>query len=293
MEPGLLIVLYCLGIVLASLLGGMLPGWIRLTHTRLQLMMSLVAGFMLGIALLHLLPHALAEGGSGDQVSALILVGLLVTFGLIRVFGVHHHGEAGHAHSHAHDHGHSHPHPGPEPKLASMAWIGLALGLALHALLDGVTLAAAVIADARHAPGPGPWGGGTFLAVALHKPLDALSVAAVIRAGGGTMRKVHVVNVGFALMGPVGAAAFWFAGGGLGGVSHETVGMVLAFAAGVFLCVSLADILPEVRFHAHDRLSLSIALLLGVAFAWAIGLAEPDSVHGGAEAPPAAHDHVH
>ena len=33
------------------------------------------------------------------------------------------------------------------------------------------------------------------------------------------------------------------------------VGCALAFAAGVFLCIALADLLPEVAFHAHDRLS--------------------------------------
>jgi zinc and cadmium transporter len=347
-DAGLIIVLYCVGIVLASLLGGMLPRWIRLTHTRLQLMMSLVAGFMLGIALLHLLPHALAEAGPADRVTSLVLAGLLVTFGLIRVFGVHHHGAAstdpipsgvlphpaalsprahmahdhrhhehsdpsdggGHEHSH-HEHSHhehsDHEHSrqgvdAPEHAAAettvhvhSVAWVGLALGLALHALLDGVAVAASVIADARHAPGPGPWGGGTFLAVALHKPLDALSVAAVIRAGGGSLRKVNVVNVGFALMGPVGAAVFWLSGGGLGGVSHQSVGMVLAFAAGVFLCVALADILPEVRFHAHDRLSLSVALLLGVALAWMIGWVEPDAAHEGHRPAATAHpeSHVH
>jgi zinc and cadmium transporter len=42
----------------------------------------------------------------------------------------------------------------------------------------------------------------------------------------------------------------------------------LAFSAGTFLCISLSDLLPELQLHRHDRVKLSIALLLGLAVAW-------------------------
>jgi zinc and cadmium transporter len=61
---------------------------------------------------------------------------------------------------------------------------------------------------------------------------------------------------------------------------HVVVGCALAFAAGVFLCISLADLLPELTFHAHDRVPLTAALFLGVALAWAIGFWEPKHSHG-------------
>ena len=41
----------------------------------------------------------------------------------------------------------------------------------------------------------------------------------------------------------------------------------MAFSAGIFLCISLGDLLPEVHFHSHDRLQLSGMLLLGVLLA--------------------------
>jgi len=41
-------------------------------------------------------------------------------------------------------------------------------------------------------------------------------------------------------------------------------------SAGVFLCISLGDLLPELHFHSHDRFRLSLMLLLGVAIAVAI-----------------------
>jgi zinc and cadmium transporter len=53
------------------------------------------------------------------------------------------------------------------------------------------------------------------------------------------------------------------------------VGCALAFSAGVFLCISLADLLPELAFHAHDRFPLTMMLFLGVALAWLIGFLEP------------------
>ena len=45
--------------------------------------------------------------------------------------------------------------------------------------------------------------------------------------------------------------------------------MALAFSAGTFLCISLSDLLPELQFHQHDRVKLTIALLLGLAVAYA------------------------
>ena len=48
-----------LAILAASLLGGYLPTVVAMTHTRIQMVMSFVAGFILGVALYHLLPHGL------------------------------------------------------------------------------------------------------------------------------------------------------------------------------------------------------------------------------------------
>ncbi len=39
--------------------------------------------------------------------------------------------------------------------------------------------------------------------------------------------------------------------------------MALAFSAGTFLCIALSDLLPELQFHSHDRLKLSISLIAG------------------------------
>lgn len=285
-----LLLIYCMCVVLASLAGGALPGFVRLTHRRTQLMMSFVGGLMLGVALLHLLPHSLVEQGSIDRSVVWCLGGLMLMFLLIRVFHVHahEHGDTTDVtdhHHHDHDHeGHHSPFTTPSSSHShTFSWVGLAFGLSLHTLIDGLALGAAVASE-NH--GHGGWmfaGLGTFLAVALHKPLDALSITSLMAAGGWSKRDISLANVAFALMCPLGAIGFVFGLDVVFGQQQLVLGCALAFAAGVFLCISLADLLPEVAFHTHDRLRLTLALALGVAIAWGIGFLEPKHKHGPGE----------
>jgi zinc and cadmium transporter len=281
MSPITTILLYCALIIAASLAGGFLPNLLRLTHTQMQVLMSFVGGLMLGVALLYLLPHAINELGSVDTATIALLTGLLAMFFLIRIFHVHQHAspeETSTSEDHTHDplvssaedcHLHQH----------RFSWIGLALGLGLHTILDGVALAASVVA-ASHVENAGLLlGMGTFVAILLHKPLDALSITTVMRAGGWSARATLLVNLGFALTCPLGALAFYLGTGTEQGTEQVAVGLALGAAAGVFLCIALADILPELRFHSHDRLKLSLALLLGVLLAYAVSQLEPSHSH--------------
>ena len=58
------------------------------------------------------------------------------------------------------------------------------------------------------------------------------------------------------------------------------VGSALAFAAGVFLCISLGDLLPEVHFHSHDKFKLTFMFLVGIGLAYALRFVEPTMAHG-------------
>lgn len=298
-----LLIAYCVGIVLASLAGGWLPSVIRLTHTRMQLMMSAVSGLMLGVAVLHLLPHSVEYlGGSVFWAAGWMLVGILAMFFLIRAFHFHQHGVAeqpaeggcdhdhdyDHSPSHRGDHGHHHHHHHDDHDDRRVSWVGLALGLSLHTAIDGVALGASVSAEAPHAHRLSLAGLGVFLAIVLHKPLDALSITTVMAADRWPMRVRTLVNTGFAMMCPLGAVLFRFSVVGTGQQTGVLVGAALAFSAGVFLCISLGDLLPELQFHSHDRVKLSAALLLGVAVAVGIELLPG---HSHAHAEPDRHDH--
>lgn len=130
---------------------------------------------------------------------------------------------------------------------------------------------------------------GTFLGIVLHKPLDSLSITTVMTAGGWSARSKQLVNIGYAMMCPLGAAVFYM---GIKSLPYQDIllASALAFSSGVFLCISLSDLLPEVQFHSHDRLRLSLALVAGVMIAWLIGFAEHGHMHGHQGGAPHSHD---
>lgn len=321
------LVIYCALVVAASAVGGVLPNFLRLTHTRLQVMMSLIGGLMLGVGFLHQLPHAvviLSESGMPralDWSAGWMLVGLVTMFFLLRMFHFHQHDafedDASHGHDcggHDHDHDHAHDRHVPDPEKTGISeqpyttqlpvlhehggphatsWMGVALGLSLHTLTDGLALAAHVEADARHAAGLLLPGLATFLGIALHKPLDSLSITSLMTASGWQPWSRHLVNLTYALLCPAGVILFHLGLRSMSAGQNVFVGTALAFSAGVFVCISLSDLLPEVQFHTHDRWRLSLSLVAGLFVAWAIGFLEPEHTHGSALSPIPAHEHDH
>ena len=288
MSPLVLLTYYCLLILLASIAGGMIPIWFRLTHRVMEVIVSFVAGVMLGVGLLHMLPHALEHtranvlpnvaSPSGTDLEAMlwVLAGLLTMFFIERFLCFHHHGvEDGEVTcSHDQGDGHSHGH--------DITWSGAAIGLTLHSVIAGVALAASV----QHGHDNFRLAGlGTFFVIFLHKPFDSMTIAALMARGGWSMAWRHAINGLFSLAIPVGVAIF-YAGMGEGDGS-STLGPALAFASGAFLCIALSDLLPELQFHDHDRLLLSAALLLGLALAYGICQLEELS-HAHSPALPAA-----
>lgn len=344
------LILYCVAIAAASLGGGLAARRLKVSHLGMQLAMSFVGGLILGVAVLHMLPHAIASSPQSlGSVTFSVLLGVIGMLLLMRVFSVHQHqsdvelgavcDHPSHAphplaptphvhgpdcdHDHEHDHAHEHasgeakvfsltpPKPAtqasapeatkPKPPSShshqhahhhahgshdssdqvSLRWLGLAIGMTVHSLLDGIALAAFVSAD-RHDHTSSLWhmpAFGIFLAVLFHKPLDASSIVWLMRSERWSGRAMIAINLLFAAMTPLGALLFH--GGILGSslASDAMLAVALGFSAGVFLCISLSDILPEVQFHSHDRTKLTAALILGVALAWLVGLLEPSSAH--------------
>jgi zinc and cadmium transporter len=149
--------------------------------------------------------------------------------------------------------------------------------LAVHSLVGGIALASAVSADyLEPRAGLGSAGMGVFLATLVHKPADALTITSLMMRAGSSRWSALLVNFAFGLMIPVGVALFALGVGGLGAsTSPAWTGGALAFSAGTFLCIALSDLLPELQFHSHDRLKLSVALLAGFALMAAAAMIEP------------------
>jgi zinc and cadmium transporter len=276
--------LYSVLIVIFSLAFGSLPLLGRVSHTRLQIYLSVSAGVMLGAAFFHVMPEAYEL--SGEYMGwwmALAVVGL---FCIERFIAPHSHevnGHGGHGHHHHHEHlpgekrdlaeGHHHKHEhaappagGKEPRAAAPALAGwmAVLGLTIHTFMNGFALAAQVNAEHQTVRLLLP-GLAIFLAIFLHKPADALAISMVLSRKAVSNRTISLVQLGFVLMVPVGAAAYVLAKKFIGpALEHQLTGAALAFSAGTFLFIALSDLLPEVQFHQHDRLLLFALLALAV-----------------------------
>ncbi len=275
-SPTLLLIGYCCAIATFSLVGGLLPDWVKMTHTRTQVVMSFVSGFMLSVAFFHLLPHSVAlapAAGAMEFAVWWLMIGLIAIFLLLRLFHFHQHDfsreEGGH-----HDH-----HDGEHTADHTMSWVGIAVGLGLHTLIDGVALGAVMLGGAVIAESGGLLGLGVFLAILLHKPLDAMSISTIMAVGGWSARSRHITNLLFALMCPLGALLFYFGIDLMGDGNNHLVAAALAISAGAFICIALSDLLPEVHFHSHDRLVLTLAFLLGIVLAYSVGGVEPANSH--------------
>jgi zinc and cadmium transporter len=293
MGIALLLAVYCALIMLASMLGGWLPKLVRLTHLRTQLLISFVAGLMLSIATVQLLPHSIEQLGSASWTGMAVLLGILAMFIMLRAFHVHPHATsplsvlpdspvAAESSGRLPADGESHGRKGlalpviQEPvsahgngKNRSMSWVALLFGLGIHSLMDGIALSSSVAADWGHGAWMGLFGLGTFLAICLHKPLDAFAITSTMQASGWSNKHCQWINIAFSVLSPLGAILFWV-GANRFGMSGSVIGLGLALSAGFFICIALADLLPEVHFHSHDRVALTATLLLGVSLAIAI-----------------------
>lgn len=308
----MLLLVYCIVILAVSVAGGMLPAFVQLGHRRMQLALSLVAGVMFGVGVIHMLPHAIVLWGESsaaelaggpdlhgglDPIMLSLLLGFLVMFLLERFLAFHQHEPPavlaeGAACNHGHEPGDGHREAGTPGSASGVTWLGAMVGLAVHTILSGIALAASVEAAQSHGHGEMFAGFGVFLGVALHKPFDAMTIAMLMRAAGISRARILLANIGFAMMVPLGIGLFEL---GISGSKDQLAwtALALSFSAGTFLCIALADLLPELKFHDHDRVALTGMLILGVAIAWGTGWLEAsthDHSHGHGDH---GHDHSH
>ncbi len=295
--PPLLLTGYCVAVMLASLAGGCLPAALRMSHTTSQTVASLAGGLMLGIAVFHLLPHSLHSGISANWAMQCVMAGIVTMFLLIRCFHFHHHGPleistaeeepcSDHCDHHSDSEGDvSHSRVADESPHChhahELSWLGIMAGLSLHSLLDGIALAASVNSESRHSVFLSLAGFGTFLAVLVHKPLDAISITSLMVFARWERSAILRANLLFSLLCPVGVMLFSAGVSQVGTFQQVLVPSALAFSSGVFLCIALSDLLPEMEFHSHNRLLLTTALLSGILIAYGITFLESAGLHYG------------
>jgi len=180
-------------------------------------LISYAVGTLIGVALLALVPEALAELPA--RPAMLTMAAGILSFFLLEkaVIWRHcHHDEDCHVHSTA----------------ASLVIVGDAF----HTFVDGAVIAAAVLTSV-------PLGVTTAIAVATHEiPQEVGDVAILLRAGYSRMR-AFTLNVLAGAGGILGAAAMVLASK----VVPQGLPYVLAFAAGNFLYVAMSDLIPDLH----------------------------------------------
>lgn len=179
---------------------------------------SYAVGTLLGVALLALLPEALDTLPPPAALGTL-LGGVLAFFLLEKLV----------LWRHCHDEQECEVHTSTAASL-------VIVGDAFHTFVDGAVIAAAVLTSV-------PLGITTAVAVATHEiPQEVGDVAILLRAGYSRGR-AFTVNLLSAFGGVLGAAAMLFASQS---VPH-LLPYVLSFAAGSFLYVAMADLIPDLH----------------------------------------------
>jgi ZIP family zinc transporter/zinc and cadmium transporter len=244
---------------LSNLVGGALA-LLRPRFARRHFMPGLAfsGGFLMTVAVVDILPEALAARGGGPPAPLLVLAGYLVVYLAEHLFAGHAHDLPGTGHAHE-GHG-AHPLIGARDcreeraQISPSAAAAAATGLTVHSFFDGAAIAAALAAST-------PVGWLTFFAVLTHKLPEGFSLASIRLSSRGTRRSAFLQA---ALLGGASLAGT-LAVVGLSRRFLSLEGPVLAVACGMFLHIAATDLLPTTG-HVKG-LKVLAATLAGAAVA--------------------------
>jgi zinc and cadmium transporter len=201
-------------------------------------LVSYAVGTLLGSSLLYLVPEALEQVPARQGVFAL-LAGIL-TFFVLEKLVIWRHCHEGDDECATHS------------RAASLVIVGDAF----HTFIDGAIIGAAVLTSA-------PLGLSTALAAATHEIPQELGDFGVLLHAGYSPRRALLLNVASGAAGIIGAVLVYTA------ASHLPAALpyMLAFAAGGFLYVAMADLIPGLHSHNQGRNPVRQTLLIGAGIA--------------------------
>jgi ZIP family zinc transporter/zinc and cadmium transporter len=203
--------LYAIAAAAANLLGALaVTSRTRWTVRALDAMLSLAAGFLISVALVDLLPDAIAKSGSTGAIVALIAY-VLVHLTQHTIGGHFHFGEETH-------------------QVTSIVSMTALIGLLMHTFVDGV----AVASGFRVSEGLGAI---VFVAVLLHKFPEGLAISSLFLAAGASRTRAIAAALALGVMTIIGV------------LLTDYVGLLreygLAISAGVTLYVGASNLVPE------------------------------------------------
>lgn len=216
-------------------------------HKILLILVSFAAGTLLGDVFIHLLPEVTETYGFGTEVSFSILAGILV-FYIVESFI-----SWNHCHK-PNNEKHTHP-------LAIMNLVGDGV----HNFLDGMIIASSFLLGA-------PLGIATTIAVAFHEIPQEIGDFGVLIYGGYSKTKALMLNFAVSLTAILGGVVTYY----IGTDFLEITKYLVPFAAGGFIYIASADIIPELHKEKNTKKIILqlIFFVLGIAVMYALTMFE-------------------
>jgi zinc and cadmium transporter len=238
--------------------------WAR--HNSIHLM-SFAAGIMLALAFLHLIPEAIhithedearseevehreeahaeeaEHNGEGKSVFIIVLLGFAIFHAIESIIMIHprHDVEAEEPHKHG-----------------SLSVVSIT-GLTFHSAIDGIIIAVGFKTGAQI-------GVMTTIAVVLHEMPEGIVTTSILLHDAMGKAEIFWFSFLVAVATPIGAVVSYFA---LGEVSGNLLRILLALAAGSFIYIAAADLIPET--HREEKRFNTVVLIVGVAVLYFIG----------------------
>jgi zinc and cadmium transporter len=209
---------------------------------------SLAIGALLGDAFIHIIPEAFESGDIvPGLVSLLIISGILLFFIIEKFIHWHHHGEDKEA---------EHIHPVGKLILFTDGF---------HNLIDGAIIGASFLVSI-------PLGIATTIAVILHEIPQEIGDFAVLVHAGYSKKKALLFNFISALISILGLAIVFI----FGNIIDNIALFVVPIAAGGFIYIAIADLIPELQKTKNIKHSLIqlVIIFIGVLSMVALTLLE-------------------
>ncbi len=215
----------------------------ELLDKSLLFLVSLSVGSLFGDAFIHLIPSILEKNDFTLSVSLSILLGIFIFFVLEELL----HWRSCQMPHDDHDDEHEHHHH-------NLAIMNLA-GDGIHNFIDGLVIAASYFISI-------PVGIATTIAVIAHEVPQEISDYGILLYSGLSKYKALFYNFLSALMSVVGAIIGLMIGTG----SEKFIALMLPLAAGGFIYIAGADLIPELHKQCSLRETFYhiFAFLLGV-----------------------------
>lgn len=214
----------------------------------LPVLVSFAAGTLLGGAFLHLLMESVAVRGATLDIFIWLLAGFSLFLLLEQYLQWHHHYLPNHHHAHYH----------PKQPVTYM----ILLADALHNFLGGLAIGSSFLVSTEA-------GLITALSAAAHEIPQELGDFGILVHGGWRKRRALLVNFASALTIVPGGLLAYAASGAI-----DTV-YLLPFAAGNFIYIAAADLIPEIKHETDIKRSSRyfLAFMAGILLLLAVKVA--------------------